>query len=51
MDWTISFAMLIFLTSTTGSAMFVIWYVIGKILEKTGFIHVMYELFKTVLAF
>lgn len=51
MDWTIIFAMAIFLTSITGSAMFVIWYVIGKILEKTGFIHVMYELFKTVLAF
>ena len=51
MDWTISFAMAIFLTSITGAALFVIWYVIGKILEKTGFIHAMYELFKTVLAF
>lgn len=51
MDWTISFAMAVFLTSITGSVLFVIWYVIGKILEKTGFIHVMYELFKTVLAF
>ena len=39
------------LTSLTGGALVVIWLGIGAILEKLGFINIVYELLKMVIAF
>lgn len=51
MNWMISLTLAIVLTTITGTILFGVWYVIGKILELTGFINVMYELVKAVMVF
>lgn len=51
MKWMIEVTVCIFVTSITGTILFGIWYLVGKLLEKTGFINVMYELLKAVLLF
>lgn len=51
MKWMIDITVGILLTTVTGSILFFVWYSIGKILERAGFINVMYELLKVVLLF
>lgn len=51
MNWTINLAIAILLSSLTGACLFIVWYTIGKILERMGRINVMYLLLKVVLFF
>lgn len=51
MDGIICFVAAVFLTSVTGTMLFGIWYAIGKILEKNGFINIMSDLLKVVMLF
>lgn len=51
MSWIIKFVIAILLTSLTGSILFCVWYAVGKILEISGFINVMYQLLKVLLLF
>lgn len=51
MEWTIRIMYAIILTSITGSIWFGAWYVIGKILDKQGYISIMYFTLKANLIF
>ena len=51
MDWMIQWSSLILLTSMTGSMLLIIWYSIGRMLERIGFVHILYSLLKAVLIF
>lgn len=51
MDWTINLMYAVLLTSITGTILFGFWYVVGFLLEKTGFLNVIYHLMKGVLFF
>ena len=51
MEWTIRIMYAIILTSITGSIWFGVWYVIGKILDKQGYISIMYSTLKSNLIF
>lgn len=51
MNWMISTAGAVLLTTLTASIIFLIWYSIGKILEITGFINVLYMMLKVILLF
>ena len=44
MGWMIEFAGAIFITSVTGSLMTIVWALIGKRLDRTGFVNVLYYL-------
>ena len=47
----IKYSYCIFLTSLTGSILFLAWYMIGLILEKRGFVNIVFELLKVVALF
>ncbi len=55
MVWTTNllnnFVILLFLTSLTGGMLVIIWLGIGALLEKLGFINIVYELLKMVILF
>jgi beta-lactamase regulating signal transducer with metallopeptidase domain len=51
MVWTINLMYAVLLTSVTGAILFGFWYGIGCLLERIGFINVIYELLKAVLFF
>ncbi|MCI8580009.1 MAG: M56 family metallopeptidase [Dorea sp.] len=50
-NWTVSVVCCLFLTSVTGSVLFVFWYVLGRWLEKAGFINILYALMKFLMLF
>lgn len=41
----------LFLTSLTGSVLFVFWYMIGRLLEKAGFVNILYAFMKLIMLF
>lgn len=49
MEWTIKLMYAILLTSITGSICFGVWYGIGHILEKKGFLKIMDSLLRIFL--
>ena len=51
MEWTIRLMYAIILTSITGTILFGAWYGIGHILERMGFINIMYTILRTLLIF
>ncbi len=51
MNWTINLMYAVLLTSFTGMVLFGFWYGIGRLMERTGFLNVVYELLKVVLVF
>ena len=51
MDWTISLTYAVITTSVTGTFLFGFWYGIGRLMEYTGFLNVVYEMMKAVLLF
>lgn len=51
MNWTINLMYAVLLTSVTGTVLFGFWYGIGRLMERTGFLNVVYELLKVVLVF
>jgi beta-lactamase regulating signal transducer with metallopeptidase domain len=51
MDWTIDVIFTVILTTLTGTAVFLVWYAIGRLLEFLGFVNIVYELLKAVLVF
>lgn len=51
MDWTIKLTYAVITTGITGSVLFGFWYGIGRIMEGTGFLNVVYEMMKAVLLF
>ena len=51
MNWTIKLFIAMMLTSATGMIIFIIWYWIGRFLEKMGYINIMYLLLRLVLIF
>lgn len=51
MSWTIRFIIAVLLTSVTGSILFTVWYGIGHILEKMGYVNIMYRLLRLLLVF
>ena len=48
--WT-NFTVLLLTTSLVGGIMTVVWLVLGKILEKTGFLNIVYDLLKMTVFF
>lgn len=51
MNWTIRFCIAIMLTSATGTILFAAWYWIGQLLEKMGYVNIMYWLLRLLLIF
>lgn len=51
MIWTIKPAACLILTSVSGSILFVFWYFVGKWLEKTGFLNILYMFMKPIMVF
>lgn len=51
MSWTIKVVFCLLLTSLTGSIVFVFWYLLGRQLEKAGFVNILYMLMKLVMLF
>lgn len=51
MNWIINFTAIISLSTLTGSLLFVIWYIVGRIFEKVGFVNIMYETLKLIMIF
>lgn len=51
MSWTTRFIIEILLTSVTGTILFAVWYGIGQILEKMGYINILYRLLRLLLIF
>lgn len=51
MDWTINLTYAVITTSVTGAFLFGFWYGIGRLMEYTGFLNVVYEMMKAVLLF
>lgn len=51
MDWTIKLTYAVLTTGITGTVLFGFWYGIGRIMECTGFLNVVYEMMKAVLLF
>ena len=51
MNWTIKVITAVILTSVTGSIVFVVWYLIGQLLERMGYINIMYWLLRLLLVF
>ena len=46
MTWTINLMYLILWTSLSGAIVSVVWFAIGRLLEKAGFLHITYMLLK-----
>lgn len=51
MNWTIRFIIAILLTSLTGTILYAVWYGIGTILERMGYVNIMYWLLRLLLVF
>lgn len=51
MNWTINLMYAVLMTSISGTLLFGFWYGIGRLMESTGFLNVVYELLKVVLVF
>ena len=51
MNWTIRIFIAIMLTSATGTILFAAWYWIGQLLEKMGYVNIMYWLLRLLLVF
>lgn len=51
MIWTINLMYLILWTSLSGAIVSVIWFAIGRLLEKAGFLHITYTLLKVAILF
>lgn len=51
MNLMINIVSAILLTTLSGSILYIIWYIFGIILERTGFVNLMYELLKVVMLF
>lgn len=51
MNWTIRVITAVILTSVTGTILFAVWYWIGQLLEKMGYINIMYWLLRLLLVF
>lgn len=51
MNWTIRVITAVILTSVTGTILFAVWYLIGQLLERMGYINIMYWLLRLLLVF
>lgn len=51
MDWTTRLAIILVLTTLTGSAMYGIWLGVGKLLERIGLVNIIYVMLKVCLIF
>lgn len=51
MNWTIRIFIAIMLTSATGTILFAAWYWIGQLLERMGYVNIMYWLLRLLLIF
>lgn len=51
MTWTINLMYLILWTSLSGAIVSVVWFAIGRLLEKAGFLHITYILLKVAILF
>lgn len=51
MEWTISFLYAVLITSVIGGIFTIIWYLIGRLLERIGFLNILYQMLKVVLLF
>ncbi|MBC5743281.1 M56 family metallopeptidase [Lachnospiraceae bacterium MD308] len=51
MTWTIKPVACLILTSVSGSILFIFWYFLGRLLEKVGFLNILYEFMKLVMVF
>lgn len=51
MNWTIRIFIAIMLTSATGTILFAAWYWIGQLLERMGYVNIMYWLLRLLLVF
>ena len=51
MVWTTNLAIILALTTLTGSAMYGIWFGIGKLLERIGLVNIIYVMLKVCLIF
>lgn len=51
MTWTINLMYLILWTSLSGAIVSVVWFAIGRLLEKAGFLHITYMLLKVAILF
>lgn len=51
MTWTINLMYLILWTSLSGAIVSVVWFAIGRLLEKAGFLHITYILLKVAVLF
>lgn len=51
MTWTINLMYLILWTSLPGAIVSVVWFAIGRLLEKAGFLHITYILLKVAILF
>ena len=51
MTWTINLMYLILWTSLFGAIVSVVWFAIGRLLEKAGFLHITYMLLKVAILF
>ena len=51
MTWTINLMYLILWTSLSGAIVSVVWFAIGRLLEKAGFLHITYMLLKVAVLF
>ena len=51
MTWTINLMDLILWTSLSGAIVSVVWFAVGRLLEKAGFLHITYMLLKVAILF
>ena len=51
MLWTIDLACAVILMSLTGSIVLLIWFLIGWLLERTGFLDIMYDILQVTVFF
>ncbi|MDI9242070.1 M56 family metallopeptidase [Fusibacillus kribbianus] len=51
MHWTINLMCAVLLTTFTGSCMLAVWHLIGRVLEKMGYLDVQYRILQAVLLF
>lgn len=51
MSWTIGLMWMILLTTIAGTILTALWYPVGKVLEKAGFLNVKYVFLKMILGF
>lgn len=51
MGWTIELTSAILLTSVTGSILFLGWYIIAFVLDRMGFVNIIYQAMKVVMPF